>query len=119
MRYTVYCVMYENRVLTNLRKGLVEYCVLAAAEVGPTYGFELARNLKADGLAASESTLYPLLARLRTNGMLESDWRESEAGRPRKYYTLTPAGRDSLAIFRSTWPPLRDAVDRAIGKDEP
>lgn len=104
----------EERVLTNLRKGIVEFCVLAIIGEGAAYGFALARRLEADGLVASESTLYPLLARLRSAGLVESEWRESEAGRPRKYYTLTDAGSLALRAFQATWEPLRDAVDRTL-----
>ncbi len=104
----------EERVLTNLRKGIVEFCVLAIIGEGSAYGLALARRLEADGLVASESTLYPLMARLRMAGLVDSEWQESDAGRPRKYYTLTDAGREALRAFQSTWEPLRDAVDRTL-----
>jgi PadR family transcriptional regulator PadR len=110
----VYRMDTEERVLTNLRKGIVEFCVLAIIGEGSAYGLALARRLEADGLIASESTLYPLMARLRTAGLVESEWQESDAGRPRKYYTLTDAGREALRAFQSTWEPLRDAVDRTL-----
>lgn len=108
-------VMTAERVLTSLRKGLVEFCVLAILKDGSTYGFEMARRLEADGLIAGESTLYPLLARLLANGLAESEWSESEAGRPRKYYTLTAEGREALDVFEQSWVPLRNAVDRTLG----
>jgi PadR family transcriptional regulator PadR len=103
-----------ERVLTSLRKGLVEFCVLAILRDGSTYGLEMARRLESDGLIAGESTLYPLLARLLANGLAESQWSESEAGRPRKYYTLTAEGREALDIFEQSWVPLRNAVDRTL-----
>lgn len=105
----------SERVLTSLRKGLVEFCVLAILNEGSTYGLALARRLEADGLIASESTLYPLLARLLAAGFVASEWSESEAGRARKYYTITAAGRDALLTFEQSWLPLRDAVDRILG----
>ena len=110
MRYMV----TSERVLTSLRRGLVEFCALAILRDGPTYGLDMARRLEADGLIAGESTLYPLLARLLTSGLAESEWQESDAGRPRKYYTLTPAGRDALEVFENSWIPLRNAVDRTL-----
>ena len=106
--------MADARVMVNLRKGLVEFCVLGLLVHGPKYGLELARRLQADGLAASDSTLYPLLARLHSAGLVESEWRESDAGRPRKYYALTGDGIAALAAFVDTWAPLRDAVDVVI-----
>lgn len=104
----------EDRILTNLRKGVVEFCVLAHLRVGRAYGFDLARTLQDDGLIASEGTLYPLLTRLRSAGMVETEWVESDAGRPRKYYTLTPQGADYLTTFEQSWGTLRDTVDRTL-----
>ncbi|MDM4764399.1 PadR family transcriptional regulator [Galbitalea sp. SE-J8] len=104
----------EERILTNLRKGVLEFCVLAYLQAGRTYGLDLARRLETDRLIASEGTLYPLLARLRSAGMVETEWVESDAGRPRKYYTLTNLGAEYLDAFRSAWAPLRDTVDRTV-----
>lgn len=104
----------DDRVTTNLRKGVLEFCVLAHIRAGDAYGFELARTLEADGLIAGEGTLYPLLARLRSSGLVDTAWAESDAGRPRKYYTLTPAGVEQLEAFQRAWAPLRDAVDQTM-----
>lgn len=105
----------DARSLTNLRRGLVEFCVLALLETEPTYGLALARRLQEDQLVAGESTLYPLLARLRSSGLVESEWRESPTGRPRKYYAITDSGRDAVATFRLSWVSLRNAVDHTLG----
>lgn len=104
----------EERILTNLRKGVVEFCVLAHLRGERAYGFDLARKLEEEGLIASEGTLYPLLTRLRSAGMVETEWVESEAGRPRKYYSLTSLGVDHLGTFERTWTAIRDTVDRTI-----
>ncbi|MEZ3160982.1 PadR family transcriptional regulator [Microbacterium sp. BWT-B31] len=104
----------DDRVTTNLRKGVLEFCVLAHIQAGDAYGFELARVLEADGLIAGEGTLYPLLTRLRSSGLVETRWVESDAGRPRKYYTLTPVGVAQLEAFQRAWIPLRDAVDQTM-----
>ena len=113
-RCTMRCMVTSERVLASLRRGLVEFCALAILRDGPTYGLDMARRLESDGLIAGESTLYPMLARLLASGLAESEWLESEAGRPRKYYTLTPKGHEALDVFESSWIPLRNAVDRIL-----
>ncbi len=115
LRHNMRRMVTSERVLTSLRKGLVEFCVLAILTEGSTYGLALAHRLQADGLIAGESTLYPLLARLLSAGLVDSKWSESEGGRARKYYTITAAGRDALVTFEESWVPLRDAVDRTLG----
>lgn len=104
----------EERILTNLRKGVVEFCVLAHLRTERTYGFDLVRKLESDALIASEGTLYPLLTRLRSAGMVETEWVESHDGRPRKYYTLTARGADYLDTFERVWAATRDAVDQTM-----
>lgn len=104
----------RERILTNLRKGVLEFCVLAQLENGRSYGFDLARTLQTAGLLASDGALYPLLARLRSRGLVEADWEISDSTRPRKYYELTGLGVEHLGAFREVWPPLRDAVDATL-----
>lgn len=106
----------RERMTAGLRRGLVEFCVLANLAEADTYGFEMSRRLEADGLIAGESTLYPLLARMLEAGLVSSSWSSSEAGRPRKYYRITDEGRETLHAFERTWVPLRDAVDRTLRK---
>lgn len=106
------CMVSEReRIATNLRKGILEYCVLALLNHEPRYGVDLSRRLTARGLIASEGTLYPLLSRMRAAGLVDSEWLESEAGRPRRYYVPTERGRSQLEEFQTVWAPLRDAVD--------
>ncbi|MEO7058998.1 MAG: PadR family transcriptional regulator [Lapillicoccus sp.] len=79
------------------------------------YGLDIARELTADGvLMSSEGTLYPLLARLRRAGWVETSWRESTEGPPRRYYALTAGGAAVLDDFRRAWKQFRDAVDAAL-----
>lgn len=105
----------DDTILTHLRRGALEYCVLAMVAEAPAYGLDIARRLTADGtLMTSEGTLYPLLARLRRAGLVATTWQESESGPPRRYYTTTDAGREALDAFRRTWKPFRDAVDTAL-----
>ena len=78
----------------QLRKGCLELAVLGCLWTGKQYGLEILRGLERDSdLVLSEGTVYPLLARLKTDGLLESEWVEADAGHPRKYYRLTAAGR--------------------------
>ncbi len=109
--------MVETRggVLTQLRRGVLEFCVLAALRRADRYGFELVKALAdADGLLTSEGTIYPLLARLRRDGSVETDWRESPAGPPRRYYRLTSDGEQAIAQFTEEWGRFRAAVDHLL-----
>lgn len=108
-------VLDESGVLTHLRRGVLEYCILAMIDVEPLYGLEIARRLgEHDILLQSEGTLYPLLARLRRQGLVETSQVKSTSGPPRRYYALTAEGRSALATFRSTWSTFRSAVDSAM-----
>ena len=101
--------------LSQLRRGVLEYCVLALLRPGERYGFELVRELSAvEGLVISEGTIYPLLTRLRREQLVMTFWRESEAGPPRRYYQLTDAGHEALADFIKDWSRFRDAVDSLL-----
>jgi PadR family transcriptional regulator PadR len=108
-------VLGEDTIQTHLRRGALEYCVLAMLEHEELYGFDIARRLTPDGvLLSSEGTLYPLLTRLRKSGLVVTSWRESTEGPPRRYYAITAAGRASTAAFRPAWKKFRDAVDHAL-----
>ena len=109
-----------RNVLTQLRRGTIEYCVLAVLAGSPEYAFELVRRLsEVDGLVTSEGTIYPLLSRLRRDGLVTTTWQESAAGPPRKYYRLTPAGGSALAAFTDEWSRFRDAVDHLLQPGTP
>jgi PadR family transcriptional regulator PadR len=113
MRYTE--PGQARNVLAQLRRGTVEYCVLALLREREHYGFELVRRLAAvDGLVTSEGTIYPLLARLRKEQLVTTSWRESESGPPRRYYRLTDAGRTALGDFTSEWARFRNSVDAIL-----
>ena len=94
-------VLGETRGLpTQLRRGVLEYCVLCLLVDEPLYGFDLVRRLgDVDGLVTSEGTIYPLLSRLRREGWVTTTWAESESGPPRRYYSVTPRGLHALASF--------------------
>jgi PadR family transcriptional regulator PadR len=105
----------QDALLAQMRRGTLQYCVLALLAREERYGFDLVRALaQMDGMVTSEGTIYPLLSRLRRDGLVESTWQESRAGPPRRYYRLTDAGRDSLEAFKLEWRRFRDAVDHFV-----
>jgi len=77
----------------------------------PRYAFELIEALGKTGLLTTEGTLYPLLSRLRRDGLVKTEWRESTDGPPRRYYELTAEGRRALIAFKNEWMSFRGAVD--------
>src|SRR6266550_4232971 len=106
----------QNALLAQMRRGTLQYCVLALLASEERYGFDLVRGLAdVDGMVTSEGTIYPLLSRLRRDGLVESTWRESPTGPPRRYYRLTDAGRAALGGFIDEWGRFRDAVDQFVG----
>lgn len=108
-----------DRITTNLRKGVLEYCVLALIQRGPWYGLDLAKKLGSLSLIASEGTVYPMLARLRDTGLVTTEWVEGPSGRQRRYYRLTEAGGAQLATFRTAWAAVRDTVDELLDEEAP
>jgi PadR family transcriptional regulator PadR len=104
-------------VLSQLRRGALEYCVLALLADEERYGFDLVRTLGSiDGMVTGEGTLYPLLSRLKKAGHVATTWRESDAGPPRKYYAITTEGRRALDDFAAEWRRFRDAVDALLSQ---
>ena len=105
----------RDSVIPQLRRGVLEFCVLALLRDAERYGFELVRALtEADGLVTTEGTLYPLLGRLRREGVVDTTWRESSSGPPRRYYRLTAAGHEALDAFTIEWTRFRDSVDSLL-----
>ena len=97
---------------TQLRKGVIEYCVLAMFQEGALYGGEIIQQLRGKGqLLVSEGTIYPLLSRLRSDGLVDTEWRETSTGAPRRYYRLTRSGHRAVTQFRDEWFRFRDSVD--------
>ncbi|PWJ46966.1 transcriptional regulator, PadR family [Quadrisphaera granulorum] len=104
----------EERIAANLRKGLLEHCVLALLARRDHYGLELADDLVGRGLTASEGSVYPLLARLRDAGAVETRWESLDGVRPRRYYALTTTGREQLSTFTRVWRQTSDQVDKLL-----
>lgn len=103
-----------DRIATNLRKGVLEFCVLALLAEQEMYGLELADTLVQRGLTASEGSLYPLLARMRHADLVTTRWDTPDRGRPRRYYAITTTGREHLATFGPIWRTIRAGVDDLV-----
>lgn len=107
--------MVADGLLAQMRRGTLQYCVLALLADEERYGFDLVRALgEVDGMVTSEGTIYPLLSRLRRDGLVESTWRESDSGPPRRYYRTTKAGAVALKAFDAEWSRFRDGVDHFL-----
>lgn len=106
--------MAANQAVTQLRRGVLEHCVLALLRDEERYGYDLVTELAEAGLLASEGTIYPLLSRLRKEELVRTSWRESPTGPPRRYYALTDQGRVALAEFTRSWTDFSRAVDRIL-----
>jgi PadR family transcriptional regulator PadR len=103
-------------VATQLRKGVIEFCVLALLRDRPRYGGELVQLLgERKGLLVTEGTIYPLLSRLRSEGLVETEWSEASGGHPRRYYRLSRGGQRAVTDFRGEWMSFRAAVDSILG----
>ena len=103
--------------IAQLRRGVLEYCVLALLGEAELYGFDLVRRLsEVDGLVTSQGTLYPLLSRLRRDGWVTTTWADSDAGPPRRYYALTADGARALAGFTEEWERFCSSVDTLLAK---
>jgi len=101
--------------LPQLRRGVLEFCVLALLGDEERYAYDIVEELGAmNGLVTSEGTIYPLLSRLRRDELVATRWRESEQGPPRRYYRLTATGTRSLATFAEDWARFRDSVDQLV-----
>jgi PadR family transcriptional regulator, regulatory protein PadR len=88
----------------QLKKGTLEMAALAALWSGPLYGLEILRFLETKSeLVLAEGTIYPILSRLKKEGLLRSEWVEAEAGHPRKYYSLTASGRERIRHMAAVW----------------
>src|SRR5690606_28148464 len=99
---------------TQMRKGILDYCILSIISRGEIYASDIIAELKRAKLLVVEGTLYPLLTRLKNNGLLSYEWKESSAGPPRKYYKITAEGLDVLKHLDSTWEELEYAVKTAL-----
>src|SRR6202034_1352088 len=99
----------------QLRKGCLELAILASLWDGKLYGLEIVRRLESDSdLIVSEGPVYPLLSRLKALRLVQSEWVESDAGHPRKYYALTPAGRQRAREMAGMWSRFSHSMTRLL-----
>ncbi|RYE23910.1 MAG: PadR family transcriptional regulator [Sphingobacteriaceae bacterium] len=111
--------MILENTQTQMRKGILEYCILAIISRGEIYASDIIAELKTAKLLVVEGTLYPLLTRLKNNGLLSYNWVESTSGPPRKYYQLTAEGSVLLQQLEKTWQELSFAVEISLKKPNP
>ena len=98
----------------RLKKGVLSLCVLALLSRADSYAYEIASRL-AKAIDMGEGTIYPLMRRMQSDGLVETYLVESQSGPPRKYYRLTDAGRDSFAAQKSEWAAFSAAVENILG----
>jgi len=109
-----------NDWTSQLRRGVLALCLLQVLREEPSYGYEIVSRLESLGpLASSENTIYPLLRRLKADGLLETFVRDSPAGPPRLYYRVTADGRRRLAALGKEWTAMADAVASCLRQGEP
>ncbi|MCB0529256.1 MAG: PadR family transcriptional regulator [Saprospiraceae bacterium] len=97
-----------------MRKGILEMCVLAVIAEGETYPPEIMKKLEWTDLIVKEGTIYPLLVRLKNDGLVDYIWREGEKGPPRKYFTASELGRKFLAELTESWHQLVHSVNKTL-----
>jgi PadR family transcriptional regulator, regulatory protein PadR len=96
----------------QMRKGVLEYCILAVISGKAAYASDIIERMKEAHLLVVEGTLYPLLTRLKNDGLLSYRWEESRSGPPRKYYMLTPDGLSFLRDLNISWKEMVEAVQK-------
>jgi PadR family transcriptional regulator PadR len=108
--------MNTDNSKAQMRKGILEYCILAILSRGASYAVDIINELRKAEVIVVEGTLYPLLTRLKNAGLLSYRWEESPQGPPRKYYELTDQGQLYLAELDKAWDVLVDSVNQLRGK---
>jgi len=103
---------------SQMRKGILEYCILSVISKDEIYASDILTHLKDSKLIIVEGTLYPLLTRLKNAGLLKYNWQESLQGPPRKYYSLTETGKIFLAELNTTWTSLSTSVKNLTAKSK-
>ena len=102
--------MSVNEKFSAIRKGLLEFLVLQIIAAEKVYVADILKQLSATEFATQEGTLYPLMSKMRREGLLDYEWKESEAGPPRKYYELTGKGREQLRETLEYWGKINGTV---------
>ena len=102
--------MNTDNTKSQMRKGMLEYCIMLLLRRQPCYANDIIQRLHDLKMIVVEGTLYPLLSRLKKDGLLAYEWRESTQGPPRKYYVLTEDGQEALAQLDSSWEEIQHTV---------
>jgi PadR family transcriptional regulator PadR len=108
--------MNVENTQAQMRKGILEYCILSILSKGEAYPSEILESLENAKLLVVEGTLYPLLTRLKNMELLSYRWEESTSGPPRKYYQITSQGQEFLNELDATWNELQQAVQKLTKK---
>lgn len=108
------CSMNTENPSVQMRKGVLELCILAIIAEGDAYASDILGRLKEARLIVVEGTLYPLLTRLKNEGFTEYSWVESKAGPPRKYHRITGKGSSHLDALRADWLELVGSVEAIV-----
>ncbi len=111
--------MNLENIKSQMRKGMLEFCVLLLLRGGDAYASGIIERMKAANLIVVEGTLYPLLTRLKNDGLLAYRWEESSSGPPRKYYSLTPLGEQALAQLAANWQEMSNTVNLLMNTQTP
>ena len=104
-------LMNIDNAKSQMRKGMLEYCILLILHRAPAYATDIISQLEEAQLIVVEGTLYPLLTRLKNDGLLKYEWQESTQGPPRKYYALTDEGETFLGQLDAAWSELTKTVN--------
>jgi PadR family transcriptional regulator PadR len=105
--------MSTNERFGPIRKGLLEFLILKIISSQKVYAADILKRLDSTEFATREGTLYPLLSKLRREGLVDYEWKESEAGPPRKYYKLTPGGEGQLEDLNAYWKQINQTINEA------
>ncbi len=111
--------MNVENAQVQIRKGILEFCILHIISRGEVYASDMLEELTAAKIMVVEGTLYPLLTRLKNAGLLDYKWVESTSGPPRKYYILTDTGRSFLISLQVTWDELQVSVNHIVNTQKP
>ncbi len=101
----------KDNIRAQMRKGILEYCILLFLSTRRAYPSDIINHLQKANLIVVEGTLYTLLNRLRKEEKLNYEWEESPKGPPRKYYFITPAGRETLSVMSEAWDEIQHTVN--------
>ena len=102
----------SENVRSQMRKGVLEYCILSILSRKEAYASSILEELKTANMLVVEGTLYPLLIRQKNQGLLSYRWEESTQGPPRKYYVITDKGRDHLSEMDAAWQELVNSIEK-------